>query len=105
MTPDPLEYLFSLERFGIKFGLENIQALVNGLDRPDRTFKILHVAGTNGKVSVTAFAERALRAAGYRTGRYTSPHLIDLTERFVINGTPVSERALRHAVARLQTLV
>jgi dihydrofolate synthase / folylpolyglutamate synthase len=105
VTPDPLEYLFSLERFGIKFGLENIHALVGGLGRPDRTFRTLHIAGTNGKGSVTAFAERALRAAGYRTGRYTSPHLIDLTERFVVNGTPVSERALRSAVTRLQALV
>lgn len=105
MTSDPFNYLFSLERFGIKFGLENIQALVAGLDHPEQTFGILHVAGTNGKGSVTAFAERALRSAGYRTGRYTSPHLVDLSERFAINGKAVASAVLRAAITRLQALV
>jgi dihydrofolate synthase / folylpolyglutamate synthase len=97
---DPLDYLFGLEQFGIKFGLDNITALVEALGRPDRAFRSVHVAGTNAKGSVTAMVDHGLRAAGHRTGRYTSPHLVDLSERFVINGTPVAPEPLRAAIAR-----
>ena len=102
---DPLSYLFSLEQFGIKFGLQNISAIVAALGHPDRTFKSIHVAGTNGKGSVTAMADAALRAAGHRTARYTSPHLVDLTERFAIDGEPVSKGALVAAVADVRATV
>ena len=102
---DPLSYLFSLEHFGIKFGLENITAIVERLGRPDRTFKSVHVAGTNGKGSVTAMVDAALRAAGHRTARYTSPHLADLSERFVIGGRPVAHDTLVCAVATVRDVV
>lgn len=102
---DPLSYLFGLELFGIKFGLENISAIVAGLGHPERTFRVVHVAGTNGKGSVTAMVEVALRAAGHRSARYTSPHLVDLTERFVIDGRPVSPGALAAAVADVRGAV
>ena len=82
----PRDYLFSLEQFGIKLGLDQIRGLVAGLDHPDRAFRSVIVAGTNGKGSVTAMVERALRAAGHRTGRYISPHLVRLEERFVVDG-------------------
>jgi dihydrofolate synthase/folylpolyglutamate synthase len=91
---DPLAWLFGLEQFGIKFGLENITALVAALDHPERAFKSVHVAGTNGKGSVTAMVDAALRAAGHRSARYTSPHLLDLSERFVVDGRPVEREAL-----------
>ena len=83
------ERLFALEQFGIKLGLDNITTLVNALNRPDRAFPAVHVGGTNGKGSVTAMVERGLRAAGHRTGRYTSPHLTDVEERIVIGGAPI----------------
>src|SRR5918994_3751887 len=83
------ERLFALESFGIKLGLDNIQTLLTALDRPDRAWPAIHVAGTNGKGSVTAMVERGLRASGYRTGRYTSPHLDRVEERVAINGEPV----------------
>ena len=102
---DPLSYLFSLEHFGIKFGLENITAIVERLGRPDRTFESVHVAGTNGKGSVTAMVDAALRAAGHRTARYTSPHLTDLSERFVIGGRPVAHDTLVCAVATVRDVV
>ena len=86
---DPFEYLLSLEKFGIKFGLHNIQTLIGALDRPDRAFRSVLVAGTNGKGSVTAMVDRALRSAGLRVGRYTSPHLIHLEERFAVNGETI----------------
>ncbi|HEY6356932.1 MAG TPA: hypothetical protein VIX35_01730, partial [Vicinamibacterales bacterium] len=73
MTSSPRAYLASLETFGIKLGLDQIRGLVAGLSHPDRAFRSVIVAGTNGKGSVTAMVERALRASGYRTGRYISP--------------------------------
>jgi dihydrofolate synthase/folylpolyglutamate synthase len=102
---DPLSYLFGLELFGIKFGLENISAIVACLGHPERAFRVVHVAGTNGKGSVTAMVEVALRAAGHRSARYTSPHLVDLAERFVIDGRPVSRDALAAAVADVRSAV
>jgi len=102
---DPLSYLFSLEQFGIKFGLQNISALVAELGHPERTFQSVHIAGTNGKGSVTAMVDAALRAAGHRTARYTSPHLVDLTERFAIDGEPVSQGALLSAITTVRSAV
>jgi dihydrofolate synthase/folylpolyglutamate synthase len=105
VTQTPLQYLFSLEHFGIKFGLENIRAMLEGLGHPELAFRSVHVAGTNGKGSVTAMVDAALRAAGHRSGRYTSPHLIDLTERFVIDGQPTSDADLARAVERVRTTI
>jgi dihydrofolate synthase/folylpolyglutamate synthase len=102
---DPFAYLFSLEQFGIKFGLENITAVVDRLGRPDRAYPTVHVAGTNGKGSVTAMVDAALRAAGHRSARYTSPHLVDLTERFVVDGRPIGTDALAQAVADVRGVV
>jgi dihydrofolate synthase/folylpolyglutamate synthase len=89
---DPLTYLFRLEQFGIKFGLDNISTLVARLGHPERTFRSVHIAGTNGKGSVTAMVDAALRAAGHDRRATTSPHLVSVTERFVIDGRPVTER-------------
>jgi len=102
---DPLSYLFSLEQFGIKFGLDNIAAIVAALGHPERAFRTVHIAGTNGKGSVTAMVDAALRAAGHRSARYTSPHLVDLTERFTIDGRSVDEAALVAAVDRVRHTV
>ncbi len=89
-----LDRLFALEAFGIKLGLDNITRLCAALDHPERQFAALHVAGTNGKGSVTAMAHAALVAAGLRAARYTSPHLSDLRERFVVGDAPVEAAAL-----------
>ena len=90
-----LERLFALEAFGIKLGLENIRRLCDALDHPERTFLSFHIAGTNGKGSVTAMVHAALVAAGVRAARYTSPHLVHLNERFVVGNTPVDDETLR----------
>jgi dihydrofolate synthase/folylpolyglutamate synthase len=82
--------LYRLEAFGIKLGLENITRLTDALGHPERQFRSLHVAGTNGKGSVTAMAHAGLRAAGVRAARYTSPHLAHITERFVVDDAPVT---------------
>ncbi len=102
---DPLEFLFSLERLGMKFGLENIDALCAALGRPERTFSSILIAGTNGKGSVTVMVETALRSAGHHTARYTSPHLVRLEERFVIDGREVEPGVLRDAIATVQATV
>jgi dihydrofolate synthase/folylpolyglutamate synthase len=95
----PSERLFALENFGIKLGLENIARLCKALGHPERTFASLHIAGTNGKGSVTAMVHAALRAAGINAARYTSPHLSSLTERFVIGDTPADPAALDEVTA------
>jgi dihydrofolate synthase/folylpolyglutamate synthase len=89
-----LERLFALETFGIKLGLENISRLCAALNHPERAFTSIHVAGTNGKGSVTAMVHAALVAAGVRAGRYISPHLTHLSERFVVGSTPISDDEL-----------
>ena len=102
---DPLSYLFGLEQFGIKFGLDNISAIVGRLGHPERAFRSVHIAGTNGKGSVTAMVDAGLRAAGHRSARYTSPHLVDLTERFVIDGQPVAADTMVAAVGDVRVVI
>jgi dihydrofolate synthase/folylpolyglutamate synthase len=96
-----LDRLFALETFGIKLGLENITRLCDALGNPERSFASLHIAGTNGKGSVAAMVHAALVAGGWRAARYTSPHLVDITERFVIGDAPVSRAALESAASRV----
>ncbi len=100
-----LGYLFGLEYFGIKLGLENITAIVDRLGHPERAFKTVHVAGTNGKGSVTAMIDAILRAAGSRSGRYTSPHLVHLHERFVVDGQPIGDMEMGQALDRVRAAV
>ena len=102
---DAREYLFSLEKFGIKFGLANIRALAAALGDPQKSYPSVLIAGTNGKGSVTAMVDCALRAAGLSVGRYTSPHLIDLEERFAINGKPIAPPVLDTVVAEIRVLI
>ena len=79
---------------GIKCGLENIQALLGDLGRPDAGFPVVLIAGTNGKGSTGAFLAHMLKAAGFVVGWTTSPHLIDVTERIWVDGQPIGEGAL-----------
>ena len=102
---DPLSYLFSLEQFGIKLGLDNIRTLLARLGNPQRAFRSIHIAGTNGKGSVTAMVDAVLRRAGHRSSRYTSPHLVDLSERFVIDGRPVTADDLRRSAADVRASI
>ncbi len=95
-----LQSVFALEQFGIKLGLDNIRALCQALGGPQRAFATVIVAGTNGKGSVTAMVDRALIAAGHRSGRYTSPHLVRVEERFAIDGVEIETPALERAAAR-----
>jgi len=100
----PLEYLFGLEFHGHKLGLDNIRAITDALGRPQDAYPSVIVAGTNGKGSVCAMASAALAAAGYRTGCYTSPHLVRLEERFTVDGAPVPSAELEEVVEQLRLL-
>ena len=102
---DSLDALFSLERFGIRPGLDTIRLLVRAMGDPQSSYRTVIVAGTNGKGSVVAMADTALRAAGHRVGRYTSPHLQVLAERFVVDGAAIPERELRREAAELHEQV
>lgn len=102
--PDALAFLYGLQRFGIRLGLENVLRLVEAFGHPEATFQSIHVAGTNGKGSTAAFVDGILRATGCRTGLYTSPHLLDFRERILVDGHPIPERelaALATEVARV----
>jgi dihydrofolate synthase/folylpolyglutamate synthase len=105
MPADALSWLLGLEQFGIKLGLHNITAILEALGNPQAAFRAVHVAGTNGKGSVTAMIDTVLRAEGYRSARYTSPHLVDLTERFVVDGLSVGRDELREVVGHIRTVV
>lgn len=99
MAQSFLSALAARRRFGMKPGLETISALCRALGHPQRRFKAIHVAGTNGKGAVCALIDAALDAAGEGggtggVGRYTSPHLVRLNERFFLNGEPVDDETL-----------
>jgi dihydrofolate synthase / folylpolyglutamate synthase len=113
---EALAWLYSLQRFGIKLGLENIRRLLAELHvslgsaratravsgaSPETSAEVIHVAGTNGKGSVCAMIDSICRAQGYRTGLFTSPHLVTFRERIRVNGEMISE----HGVATGLTLV
>ena len=81
---ETLQYLYNLERFGIKLDLTNITSILSGLGNPHLRFPSIHVAGTNGKGSVAAMLHSILCESGYKAGIYTSPHLVDFRERIII---------------------
>jgi dihydrofolate synthase / folylpolyglutamate synthase len=96
-----LAALFERTTRGIKPGLERMEALLDRLGRPERALPVIHVAGTNGKGSVCATIESLLRAAGLRTGLYTSPHLVRFHERIRVDGVPVSDADLAGLIGRM----
>lgn len=100
---ETLEFLYGLQRFGIKLGLENTRALLERAGHPERNFLVVQVAGTNGKGSVCAMLAEILQAAGHRVGLYTSPHLQSFTERIRINGVALTEEEVVSLTAELRT--
>ncbi|AOS45531.1 Folylpolyglutamate synthase [Lacunisphaera limnophila] len=85
------DYLYGLKAGGVKFGIDRMQRLAAALGHPERSYPVIHVAGTNGKGSVSAMLEAIFRAAGWRTGLYTSPHLVRLGERVQVDRQPLTE--------------
>jgi len=99
-----LEHLYGQERRRDRLGLDGTRALLAALGNPERSFRAVHVAGTNGKGSVCALIERALRECGVRTGLFTSPHLVDFRERIRVDGLWAGEAALAAALRRIEAL-
>ena len=85
------DFLFALKSIGVHFGVDRMGGLVERLGHPERSYPVVHVAGTNGKGSVSAMLESILRAAGCRTGLYTSPHLVKLGERVQVDRRLLNE--------------
>ena len=97
-------FLYGLRRFGWRPGLATIERLVALLDDPQAGIPFIHVAGTNGKGSTAAMLDAIFRAAGYRTGLYTSPHLLSFTERIRVNGEPINEAEIVALTEELKKL-
>ena len=87
---EALNYIDSLNILGSKLGLERVENMLERLGKPQNKYKIIHVAGTNGKGSVSSMLTSILIDAGYKTALYTSPHLERYNERYVINGKEIS---------------
>lgn len=102
---EALAWLYARQRFGIKQGLENMEALLAALDHPERAFPAYHVTGTNGKGAVCAFLDSALRASGRSVGRYVSPHLTTFTERVTVGGTEIPRTDVALLVDQIRPLV
>jgi dihydrofolate synthase / folylpolyglutamate synthase len=96
-----VSYLYSLQKHGIKLGLDTMTALVGWLGMPQARYRTLHIAGTNGKGSTAAMTAAMLQAGGYRVGLYTSPHLVEFRERIRVDGRMIPESD----IARLTELV
>jgi len=97
-------FLYGLRRFGWRPGLATIRRLVALLGDPQTGIPFVHVAGTNGKGSTAAMLDAICRAAGYRTGLYTSPHLLSFTERIRVNGKPINEADIVALTEELKTV-
>ena len=93
------------QRFGVHLGLERIVRLLEALGNPHQKIPLIHVAGTNGKGSVCAYLSAILTAAGYRVGRYTSPHLVDWTERICLNQHPIKTEELVKLLVAVETTI
>src|SRR5947199_111428 len=87
-------YLDSLQNSGIRPGLTRILAMLRALRHPERAYRSVIVAGTNGKGSVSSMIASILRESGERVGLYTSPHLVDIRERWLIDGEPIDASLL-----------
>lgn len=103
--PDALAWLYSVQQFGIKPGLDNTRRLLRAIQVPGSGQKFLHVAGTNGKGSTCAFIESVLRAGGERTALFTSPHLIRFSERIQAGGKTIPEDEIAQGITCLRDVV
>ncbi|MGB3656015.1 MAG: folylpolyglutamate synthase/dihydrofolate synthase family protein [Rivularia sp. (in: cyanobacteria)] len=97
--------LLPYKRFGVHLGLERIEKLLANLGNPHHQVPVIHVAGTNGKGSVCAYLSSVLTQAGYKTGRYTSPHLVDWSERICFNDRQISSEELGNLLIQVQQAI
>lgn len=105
MSSTPLDWLYSVQMFGIKLGLEGVSRLLRECGVLYPRARVIHVAGTNGKGSTCAFAESIARAAGYKTGLFTSPHLVSFNERIRVNGEMIADADVDRLIERVRTVI
>jgi dihydrofolate synthase/folylpolyglutamate synthase len=105
MSTDIDSILAPFQRFGVHLGLERINKLLMTLGNPHHQIPIIHVTGTNGKGSVCAYLSSIMTEAGYQVGRYTSPHLVDWTERICLNEIPISRETLADILKKIQSVI
>ncbi len=103
--PETIEFLYGIRLFGQKLGLETMQYLLRLMNNPQDSLRFIHIAGTNGKGSVAAMLHAILSKAGYKTGLYTSPHLVSFCERFQVNGKPIAETDVVRLVEEIKPLL
>jgi dihydrofolate synthase/folylpolyglutamate synthase len=97
-----LEYLYGLQRFGMVFGLVNIENITRVVGNPHEELKVVHIGGTNGKGSTAAMMASVLKESGYRVGLYTSPHMVSFTERIQIDTQGIAEAEVAGLTARIR---
>ena len=102
---ESLNKLFALHTFGIKLGLDNIQKFLDKTGNPQRKLKTIHVAGSNGKGSVSSFIASILMEKGYKVGLYTSPHFVKFNERISINGKFISDDFIANYIDKYQKYI
>jgi dihydrofolate synthase/folylpolyglutamate synthase len=102
---ETVEWLYALQHFGIKLGLDNIRALLRELEHPERALRCVHVAGTNGKGSVAAMIDAMLLASDVPSGLFTSPHLVRPNERIRIAGVDIGDEELHRRLDGMRTLI
>ncbi len=100
-----IDWLFATQHRGVKLGLDNVRRLLASMGDPQNDLRFIHVAGTNGKGSVCAMIDSICRAAGVRTGLFTSPHLVRFNERIQINGRPIDDENVVWGIRRVRSLI
>lgn len=102
---DAVAYLYALQKYGIKFGLDNTIRLLSLLDNPQNSFKSIHIAGTNGKGSTAAMIASILQTAGFKVGLFTSPHLVSFTERIKVNNIEIKEQEVVELAKEIKKII
>lgn len=100
-----LDELYSYAMFGIKLGLKNIEDICDAMGNPQDSYRVIHLAGTNGKGSTATTIERGLIEAGYRVGKFTSPHIVRFNERIQLNGVEISDEKICEYFLRVKKIL
>ena len=101
---EAVKLLTSQAKFQIKLGLERVNKILNILDNPQNKIKVIHIAGTNGKGSVSSILSNILKHSGYKIGLYTSPHLVKYTERINVDGLDIKEETFTKYIEEICNL-
>src|SRR3989338_3202721 len=102
---ESIQYLENLQKFGDGPGLHRMEKMLNALGNPHKTLQYVHVTGTNGKGSTAAFTASILKASGYKTGLYTSPHLYRYNERIKVNNIDISDDDFSRHLEQVQIVL